>query len=129
MPVELNHTIVAARDKNASARWLGDVLGLPVRQQYGPFVPLETSNGVALDFMDTEPERIVPQHYAFLVAEDEFDAILARLQQAGITHYADPGFTQPERINHNDGGRATYFADADGHAMEILTVPYGGTSR
>ncbi|MEU7810803.1 VOC family protein [Pseudonocardia sp. NPDC049154] len=129
MPVELNHTIVAARDKHAAARWLADLLGLSVSPQYGPFVPVETSNGVALDYMDTDPEQITPQHYAFLVTEDEFDAIFARLQQAGVTHYADPGFARPGEINHNDGGRGTYFADPNGHAMEILTVPYGGAPR
>jgi catechol 2,3-dioxygenase-like lactoylglutathione lyase family enzyme len=129
MPVDLNHTIIAARDKHASARWLADLLGLQVSPPYGPFVPVETSNGVALDFMDADPQRIVPQHYAFLVSEDEFDAIFARLQQAGITHYADPGFTRAEQINRNDGGRGTYFADPDGHAMEIITVPYGGAPR
>jgi catechol 2,3-dioxygenase-like lactoylglutathione lyase family enzyme len=105
------------------------LLGLSVAPQYGPFVPVETDNGVALDFMDTDPARTTPQHYAFLVTEDAFDAIFARLQHAGITHYADPGFTRPGQINHNDGGRGTYFADPDGHAMEILTVPYGGAAQ
>jgi catechol 2,3-dioxygenase-like lactoylglutathione lyase family enzyme len=125
MPVELNHTIVETRDKRAAATFLATLLGLQVGQDYGPFVPVETSNGVTLDFLDSDADEIAAQHLAFLVSEDEFDAILARLRQAGLTHYADPARRQPGRINYNDGGRGTYFDDPDGHNLEILTRPYG----
>ncbi|WP_028662069.1 VOC family protein [Saccharomonospora saliphila] len=125
MPIELNHTIVAARDKHASAQWLASILGLRVGPPYGPFVPVTTSNGVDLDFLDVDGDEIVPQHYAFLVSEDEFDAILGRIRQAGISHWAGPGHQGPGEINHNDGGRGTYFDDPNGHHMEILTRPYG----
>jgi hypothetical protein len=126
MPVELNHTIVAARDKHAAARWLADLLGLSVSPQYGPFVPVETSNGVALDYMDTDPEQITPQHYAFLVTEDEFDDILGRIQERDLPYWADPYHHRPHEINHNDGGRGVYWAEPSGHFYEIITVPYGG---
>ncbi|MGP4001246.1 VOC family protein [Streptomyces sp. 8N706] len=125
MSVDLNHTIVAARDKKVSARFLADILGLEVGSQYGPFLPVETANGVSLDYMDTDEEHIRPQHYAFLVSEDEFDAIFARITAAGLTHWADPSHHRPGEINRNDGGRGTYFDDPDGHSMEILTRPYG----
>ncbi|MQA12752.1 MAG: VOC family protein [Pseudonocardiaceae bacterium] len=125
MSVELNHTVIAARDKHAAAEFLATILGLQVGAQYGPFIPVETSNAVALDFVDSDTDQITPQHYAFLVSEQEFDAILARIQQAGITHYAGPGPQQPGQINHNDGGRGTYFEDPNGHYLEILTRPYG----
>lgn len=49
MAVELNHTIVAAHDKKASARFLADLLGLEVAPDYGPFVPVQMPNGVTLD--------------------------------------------------------------------------------
>jgi catechol 2,3-dioxygenase-like lactoylglutathione lyase family enzyme len=124
MPVQLNHTIVAARDKRAAAEFMAGILGLEVRPQFGPFLPVETSNGVTLDFWDSDAERIVSQHYAFLVTEDEFDAILGRIQQAGVPHFADPGHSRPG-INRNDGGRGTYFPDPNGHNLEILTRPYG----
>ncbi len=125
MPVELNHTIVASRDKRTAAEFLARILGLEVGPPYGPFLPVDTSNGVTLDYMDSDAPQIAPQHYAFLVTEDEFDAILGRIQQAGISYYADPGHRQEGRINRNDGGRGTYFADPDGHNMEIITRPYG----
>lgn len=124
MSIQLNHTIVAARDKRAAAQFLATILGLEVGAPYGPFIPVETSNGVTLDFMDTA-DRITPQHYAFLVTEEEFDAIFGRIQGAGITHYADPGHRRPGEINRNDGGRGTYFSDPNGHNLEIITRPYG----
>lgn len=125
MPIDLNHTIVAARDKRAAAEFLADILGLEVGPQYGPFLPVETSNGVTLDFADSDSAQITSQHYAFLVSEEEFDAIMARIQQAGITFYADPGHRRAGEINRNDGGRGAYFADPNGHNLEIITRPYG----
>ena len=41
MAVELNHTIVLARDKEASARFLTDLLGLDSPTPAGPFVCVE----------------------------------------------------------------------------------------
>ncbi|GII00485.1 VOC family protein [Planobispora takensis] len=124
MPVELNHTIVAASDKKASADFLASILGLAVGAPYGPFLPVETGNGVTLDFMDHDGP-ITPQHYAFLISEEEFDTIFERIRQAGVTYYADPGHRQPGRINRNDGGRGLYFEDPDRHNLEIITRPYG----
>lgn len=125
MPVELNHTIVAAQDKRVAAEFLAEILGLEVGAPFGPFLPVETSNGVTLDFMDRTPDDITSQHYAFLVSEEEFDAILGRIQQGGITYYADPGHREAGRINRNDGGRGAYFEDPNGHNLEIITRPYG----
>lgn len=97
MSVRLDHTIVAAADKAGAAQWLADILGLSV----------------------------VPQHYAFLVSEQDFDTIFERLRHAGVRYYAGPGHQQPDQINHKDGGRGTYFDDPDGHSIEIITRPYG----
>lgn len=124
MTVQLNHTIVAAHDKEVSARFLADLLGLEVGAHYGPFTPVEIPNGVALDYLET-PGDITPQHYAFLVSESEFDTILARIEEHDLTHWADPHHSRPGTINHNDGGRGAYFEDPNGHNMEILTRPYG----
>ncbi|GHF21613.1 chaP protein [Streptomyces spiralis] len=124
MAVELNHTIVAAHDKHTSAQFLADILGLEVRPEYGPFVPVEIQNGVTLDFLDTT-EAVTPQHYAFLVSEDDFDSIFGRIRNAGLTYWADPFHHRPGEINHRDGGRGAYFEDPNGHNMEIITRPYG----
>ncbi len=121
MSIELNHTIVWARDKEVSARFLADVLGLPSEPRSGPFVPVRLGNGVTLDFADAADVR--PQHYAFLVGEDEFDAAFARVRSAGVEYWADPFHERPGRINHRNGGRGFYFADPDGHNLELLTRP------
>jgi catechol 2,3-dioxygenase-like lactoylglutathione lyase family enzyme len=127
MPVQLNHTIVASRDKQASAAFLTEILGLPAAQPYGPF--LVADNGVSLDFMDTNEEVIRSQHYAFLISEDEFDGIFARVQERDIPYWADPHAQQPQEINHGDGGRGFYFQDPSGHWLEVLTRPYGSSSQ
>ncbi|WP_354641259.1 VOC family protein [Kitasatospora camelliae] len=126
MSVELNHTIVHARDNRESAEFLGRILGLEVGEAWGPFVPVLTANGVGLDFATVPAGTIAPQHYAFLVSDEEFDAAFARILEAGITYWADPRMRHPGEINHNHGGRGVYFLDPSGHYLEIITRPYGG---
>ena len=124
MPVQLNHTIVAARDRWESANFLADLLGLPRPTAYGPFAVVELDNDVSLDFID-DPE-IHQRHYAFLVSEEEFDQIFGRIKDRGLPYWADPFERQPGEINTNDGGRGVYWSDPNGHKLEIITVPYGG---
>ncbi len=124
MTVQLNHTIVWCRDKQRSATFLTEILGLPDPRPFGPFLVVELGNGVSLDFHDRDGE-VSPQHYAFLIGEDEFDAIFGRLRERGIDYWADPGRHRPGEINRHDGGRGLYFEDFDSHVLEILTRPYG----
>ncbi|MFJ5073127.1 VOC family protein [Streptomyces sp. NPDC088553] len=102
MSVELNHTIVHARDNRESAEFFADLLGLEITAKWGPFVAVDLSNHVTLDFATIPADRITPQHYA------------------------DPHRKQPGAINHHDGGHGVYFVDPAGHLMELITVPYGG---
>jgi catechol 2,3-dioxygenase-like lactoylglutathione lyase family enzyme len=126
MSAQLNHTIVWCRDRRASSQFLADMLGRPAPTRFGPFYVVDMDNGVSLDFHDVEAEReIVPQHYAFLIGEADFDAVLARIKAAGLEHWADPARRRPGEINHNDGGRGVYFPDPDGHFLEVITRPYG----
>lgn len=126
MTVTLNHTIVHATDRHASAQFLVDLIGLEEPTTYGPFVVVQVGD-TSLDFADDHaPNGFQPQHYAFLVSEDEFDAIWERIKAHGLTHWADPFHRHEGEINHNDDGRGLYWQDPDGHNLEILTVPYGG---
>ena len=125
MSVQLNHTIVRASDKRRSAESLAEILGLPAPEAYGPFAVVQVANGVSLDFLD-DAGPIGPQHYAFLVGEEEFDGILGRIRARGLDYWADPFHGEPGRINTNDGGRGVYWSDPDGHNLEIITRPYGG---
>lgn len=129
MAIELNHTIVPARDGEASARWFAELFGLPAPIRFGHFWQIRTSNRVDLDFDsygDDDVEPFTLQHYAFLVSEEEFDVIYARILEREIGHWADPAKSRPGQINHNDGGRGVYFASNDDHLLEIITRPYGG---
>ena len=125
MAVQLNHTIVHARDKQETARHLVDILGLPEPTSFGPFLVVQVSNGVSLDVADDHGEPR-SQHYAFLVTEEEFDQIHARIRERGLEWWADPSHSRPREVNTNDGGRGLYWNDPNGHNLEILTVPYGG---
>jgi catechol 2,3-dioxygenase-like lactoylglutathione lyase family enzyme len=124
MSIKLNHTIVHARDKRESAEFLAELFGLPRPVPYGPFLGVETSNEVTLDFLEAEGE-VAPQHYAFLVSEAEFDQIFGRIKARGLRHWADPSQRQEGEINTRDGGRGVYFEDPSGHLLEIITRPYG----
>jgi catechol 2,3-dioxygenase-like lactoylglutathione lyase family enzyme len=122
--VQLNHTVVYASDRQRSAEFLAGILGLQVGDPFGPFLPVDLGNGVTLDFYEKRDEPVQSNHYAFLVPDDQFDAMIARLVAAGVTYYAQPHHTEPGQINTWFGGRGAYFADPDGHNMEILTRPY-----
>jgi extradiol dioxygenase family protein len=124
MPVQLNHTIVAARHKGESASFLAGVLGLGPPTTYGPFAVVQLDNDVSLDFIDDE--HVHPRHYAFLVTEQEFDEIFGRIRTRGLAFWADPFQQHPGEINTYDGGRGMYWLDPDGHVLEIITRPYGG---
>jgi catechol 2,3-dioxygenase-like lactoylglutathione lyase family enzyme len=119
MSVQLNHTIVAARDKHESARFLAEVIGVPAGPATGPFVPITLENGVTLDFDDRW--SVAPQHYAFLVDDATFDRALAKLRTDGVPIWADPGHHEPGEINTRWGGRGFYFEDPNGHNMELFT--------
>jgi catechol 2,3-dioxygenase-like lactoylglutathione lyase family enzyme len=123
MSVELNHTIIPAKDKWASAKFLADILNLEAGPEWGHFVPVKTDNGVTLDFSDSSD--FAPRHFAFLISEAEFDAALARIRAAGVAHYANFRRERPGEINHLYGGRGVYFDDPNGHLMELITQPYG----
>jgi catechol 2,3-dioxygenase-like lactoylglutathione lyase family enzyme len=123
--IKLNHTIVSAKDKKASAAFLTEILGLDQQPvAFGPFLGVKVDNDVTLDFIDDDG-NIVSQHYAFLVSEGEFDQIFGRIKGRGLKYWADPGRSEEGRINHHFGGRGVYFQDPSGHLLEIITRPYG----
>ncbi len=122
MSIELNHIIIPARSKWASATFLASILDVPAGPQRELFVPVKVSNGVTLDYVDAE--RFDLHHCAFLASEAEFDAVYARIRGAGVTYYAGPRHQRPGEIGQLRGGRSVYFDDPDGHHIEIITRPY-----
>lgn len=124
MTIELNHTIIWCKDQAASSAFMSEMLGLPAPTRFSHFHVVQAANGVSLDFAEKEGE-IAPQHYAFLVNEGEFDAIMQRIDERGVSYWADPARKQEGEINRRDGGRGVYFEDPNGHLLEALTRPYG----
>ena len=124
MGVQLNHTIVWCSNKQESAAFLTDILGLPEPKPFGPFLVVEFSNGVSLDFYERDG-AIALQHYAFLIGEDDFDRVFERIRERGLKYWADPGKQRPGEIYHHDGDRGMYFDDPNGHLLEVMTRSYG----
>ena len=123
MSVTLNHTIVNCQDRDSTASFFADILGVAPPTEFGPFLVLELANDVSLDFMQGRGGHT--QHYAFLVSEAEFDEIFGRIKARGLDFWADPFHQRPGETNDNDGGRGVYWNDPNGHNLEIITRPYG----
>jgi len=124
MPVQLNHTIVWCRDQKASAEFLAEILGRPKPVRFAHFEVVQLDNGVSMDFAGGY-DKVARQHYAFLISEQEFDEVFARVTERKIEYWADPARSRPGEINRHDGGRGMYFRDPDGHLLEVITRPYG----
>ena len=121
--VQLNHTIVWCRDKQKSSAFLVEVLGLEKPVPFGAMLVVALGNQVSLDFYESE-DKIAQQHYAFLMPDDEFDRVFARIEQRGIRYWADPGKQRPMELYAHNGGRGLYFDDPDGHLLEVMTRVY-----
>ena len=105
--------------------FLAEILGRPAPVRFGPFLVVEVDNGVSLDYHETDDD-IAGQHYAFLIGEHDFDEIFGRIVERDLDYWADPVVQRgPGEINQHDGGRGVYFADPDGHLLEVITRPYG----
>jgi catechol 2,3-dioxygenase-like lactoylglutathione lyase family enzyme len=123
MAIVLNHTIVPARDKHASARFFADVFGLSYDDSggHGHFAPVHVNDTLTLLFDNAE--TIKSHHYAFHVSDAEFDSILGRVKRAGLVYGSSPWSIADGKLNDWGGGRGVYFKDPDGHILELMTVP------
>jgi len=123
MTITFNHTIIAAIDRNESARFYRELFELPEAPSWGPFTNILLDEGVLLQFAEP-PVEIQMQHYAFLVDDGLFDRAHRRLHRCGVEHWADPQMTRPGETNTEHGGRGVYFKDPAGHGLEMITRPY-----
>ena len=128
MSVQLDHAIVPARDRKASAELLASILGVPWAESgAGPFCPVFVNESLTLDF-DQVGDSVPIQHYCFRVSEAEFDEILERIKERGIEYRSTPHGPVDMQINSAHGGRIVYWNEPDGHVWEILTVSYARQS-
>ena len=124
MSIDLDHLMIPARDRIASARLLAHLLGVPWSESgIGPFAPVYVNDGLTLDF-DTWNEPLPAIHYCFRVGPEEFDAILGRIKAAGIAFRSKVHGPVDFLVNTQHGGSIVYFNEPDGHQWELLTVSY-----
>lgn len=119
MTIVLDHTIVPAKDKAASARYFAELFGLSCSETIGPFVPVKVNSSLTFDFDDRRPFEI--HHYAFHVSDHEFDDIFGRVKACGLAYGSDPYDQENMRIREFNGGRTVYFKELSGHLLEIRT--------
>lgn len=127
MSIELDHVIVSARNKIASARLLAELLGVPWAEAgAGPFAPVYVNDGLTLDFIETD-EDIPGEHFCFRVSQGEFDAILARIDAAGIEYRSSVRGPVDRKVDPQYGN--VYWNEPEGHQWEMLTVSYARRVR
>lgn len=128
--IELDHLIVPTRDRVASARLVGTILGVPWAEQsaIGPFSPVYVSDGLTLDF-DQWTDPVPKLHYCFRVPQEGFDDILGRIRALGLACRSTPHGSDDGQVNEAFGGRLVYWSEPDGHAWELLTVSYARPSQ
>lgn len=126
MSIVLDHTIVHASDKLAAARFFADVFGLQVHPETHHFAQVRVNEHLTFDFADDsvfgESGGHLPQHYAFCISDEKFEAVFARVQARGIAYGSGPFSADDGHINTRRGGRGFYFRDPDGHLFEVMTV-------
>ncbi|HVQ74422.1 MAG TPA: VOC family protein [Candidatus Binatia bacterium] len=136
MTIRLDHTIVPAKDKVASAEFFAEIFGLTVKPGQGYFAQVQVNDTLTFDFADDpeawggigfDPRAGRSHHYAFHVSEAEFDAIFSRVKEKGIAYGSEPDRHSDGQLNTRQGGRGFYFEDPYGHLLEVMTVPETGS--
>jgi catechol 2,3-dioxygenase-like lactoylglutathione lyase family enzyme len=122
MAIVLNHLIVWSKDQKEASRFLADLFGLPDPYRFSHF-DVVNIGGVSFDFANSRGP-VQRQHMAFLVSDEEFDAIFARIKDRNLPYWADPRRERPNEICPDDDGRGIYFSDPSDHNLEIITRPY-----
>jgi catechol 2,3-dioxygenase-like lactoylglutathione lyase family enzyme len=120
MAIVLDHTIVPAHDKVASAQFFARIFGLEYKGPHSHFAPVQVNDALTLDF--DERGDFESHHYAFRISDAEFDAIFARVQAEGVVYGSGPRSRRDMEINHRRGGRGFYFEDPNGHVLEVMTA-------
>ena len=121
MAITLNHTIVPARDKQASAEFFARIFGLQADEGHGHFAPVRVNDSLTLLF--DEDSSFESHHLAFHVSDAEFDQIFQRVRDAKLAYGSGPWSLEDGKLNDWNGGRGVYFKDPNGHVLELMTAP------
>jgi catechol 2,3-dioxygenase-like lactoylglutathione lyase family enzyme len=121
--IALDHIGISARDAEASARFLSEILRLGPARPEGPegdMYCLTIAENVSLLFSTADP--ILTQHIAFRVDEATFTAIVDRLRAKGLVFGNDPENLTNMRTSDPLGGHGrVYFFDPNGHLFEVAS--------
>ena len=123
----IDHVALTVRDVARSVAWYRDVLGLERRYEevWGDFPAVVGAGTTALALFpvrvpDPAPppgrEVLSVRHIAFRVDRASFDRARAHLEALGIA---------PTFEDHT-AAHSLYFADPDGHRLELTTYDLGG---
>ena len=136
MAIVLDHTIVPAKDKIASAEFFAEIFGLKVKPGQGHFAQVQINESLTFDFADEpeawggpgfDPRTGKSHHYAFHISEAEFEAIFRRVKAKGLAYGSGPYNHTDGQIYTRRGGRGFYFEDPNGHLLEVMTVRETGS--
>jgi catechol 2,3-dioxygenase-like lactoylglutathione lyase family enzyme len=124
MSIQLDHVIISARHRDASAKRLAELLGVPCGPaSEGPFFAVYVNGGLTFDFIETTDPFPV-EHFCFRVDDEAFEQILGRIKAAGIAYRSTVRGAADGQINTSYGGKMVYWNEPEGHQWEILTVSY-----
>ena len=135
MTIRLDHTIVPATDKDASAAFFADIFGLTVKPGQGHFAQVQVNESLTLDFADESEPWGGPGS----TPGGPEPSLRLPCQRGGVRRDLRPGAGQgvpygSGPYTHTDGqtytrrgGRGFYFEDPYGHRLEVMTVPETGS--
>lgn len=106
----LNHITLAVKDLDNSVKFYSDVLGLTLHKQWDGGAYFSAGDlwfSLSVD-ADTDPSSDYT-HYAFDVAQSDFEPLRKRILDAGATEW---------KINRSEGD-SFYFLDPEGHKLEL----------
>ena len=118
--ITLDHHIVPSHERDASALWFTEILGLPAPRKQGPFAAVDLGPSTSLYFACWH-DQVDVQHYAFAVDIREFAEVVERLVAAGVEYCADPDAVEPGTVYADATARGVYFRSPEGHLLEVLT--------
>jgi len=109
----INHITLAVSDLQTSIRFYQEILGMKLHTKWDRGAYLECGElwlCLSLDHKRSfvNPETSDYTHFAFSIAEQDFDDFLLSLKQADILIW---------KINKSEG-KSCYFLDPDGHKLE-----------
>ena len=122
MPIELDHLILKVNDALESVAFYTRILGFGHEGERGPFQVIRVTDGLTLQLAPWRTEG--GEHLAFAMTRAEFDAVFARVREAGIPfgdsfHAVGNGQGPGDEDGSRGPGKALYFFDPNRHLVEI----------